>query len=115
MNEKIVLLSCPREGSDCKEHRMIINRDFYASQNYFMNKDYSRSILALKNAFLKTTELQDTSCMTCAQMFRNTITQSLEIIHHDLNYMTTGFFGNQRFNSSLKLADTVLKEIKQEE
>jgi hypothetical protein len=115
MNEKFVLVSCPIEGNDCKEHRMVINRDFYASQDYFQNKDYSRSILALKNAFHKTSELQKTSCFKCAEMFRNTITQSLEYIHDDLNYMSSGLFGNNRFHSSLKLAGNVLKEIKKAE
>jgi len=114
MKDKIVLLSCPVEGNECKEHRMIINRDFYDSQIFFLNKDYSRSILALKNAFQKTSELQKTSCHSCAEMFRNTITQSLENIHSDLNYMTTGMFSNHRFHSSLKLAGSVLKEIKSE-
>jgi hypothetical protein len=114
MNEKIVLVNCPIEDSECKENRLVINRDFYESQNYFLNKDYSRSILALKNAFIKTTELQKTSCLNCAKLFRNTITQSLEYIQDDLNYMSTGFLGKNRFNSSLKLAGTVLKEMKKE-
>lgn len=114
MNEKIVLVSCPFDGNDCKEHRMVINRDFYASQNYLVNKEYSRSILALKNAFHKTNELEKSTCVNCAKMFRTSITQSLENIHDDLQYMTSGFFGNRRFHPSLILAVNVLKEMKNE-
>jgi hypothetical protein len=112
MNEKIVLVSCPREGNECKEHRFIINRDFYESQNYFLNKDYPKSILALKTAFQRTTELQETSCSNCAEMFRNTITQSMELLYNDLHYMSKGFFGKRRFHYSLQLADLTLKEMK---
>lgn len=115
MNEKIELLSCPLDGINCKEHRMVINRDFYESQDYLLNKDYPRSILALKNAFHKTAELQKASCLNCAELFRNTITQSLENIHDDLHLMSTGMFGNNRFHSSLELAGSVLKEMKQAE
>jgi len=112
MNEKIELLRCPMDGINCREHRRVINRDFYESQDYLLNKDYPRSILALKNAFHKTTELQKTSCLSCAELFRNTITQSLENIHDDLHLMSTGLFGHNRFHSSLKLAGNVLKEMK---
>lgn len=115
MKEKIILVSCPIDGNDCKEHRRLINQDFSASQNYFLNKDYSRSILALKNAFYKANELQESSCLNCAKMFRHSITQSLENIHNDLNYMASGFFGNQKFQSSLMLAGNILKEMRKEE
>ena len=112
MNEKIELVGCPLGGTNCKEHRKIINRDYYASQNYFLNKEYSRSILALKDAFQKTTDIQETSCLRCAELFRDTITQSLENIHDDLHRMSTGIFGSNRFHSSLQLAVSVLKEMK---
>lgn len=112
MNDKIVLVSCPREGNECKEHRFIINRDFYESQNYFLNKDYPKSILALKSAFQRTAELQKTSCFTCAEMFRSTITRSMEYLYEDLHYMSKGFLGKNRFHTSLQLADMTLKEMK---
>ena len=115
MNERIELVSCPLEGSNCKEHRMVINREFYASQNFFHNKDYSRSILALKIAFDKTFEIQKTSCLNCAELFRKTITQSLENIHDDLYKMSKGIFATKRYNSSLELAGNVLNEMKRVE
>jgi hypothetical protein len=114
MNGKIVLVNCPIENIECKKNRLVINRDFYASQNYFLNKDYHGSILALKNAYYKTTELHSTSCFNCAELFRSTITQSLEYIQEDLFKMSTGFFKAKRFQSSFELAGTVLEEMKKE-
>jgi hypothetical protein len=115
MNNKIELLRCPLDGINCKEHRMVINQEFYASQDYLLNKDYPRSILALKNAFHKTSELEKASCLNCAALFRSTITKSLENIHEDLRFMSTGIFSTKRFNSSLALAGTVLNEMKNTE
>ncbi|MBA4411467.1 MAG: hypothetical protein Q8S54_04090 [Bacteroidota bacterium] len=114
MNDKIELLKCPKEGIGCEDHRLVINRDYCASQNYMHDKDYSRSILALKNAFHKTTELNETSCLNCARLFRSTITESLEYIHEDLLNMSTGILGTKRFQSSFELAVNVLMEMKRE-
>jgi len=112
MNDKIELISCPRQGTECQHHRVVINRDFHESQTFLLNKDYSNSILALKDAYHKTTELHTTSCHSCAELFRLSITKSLENIHADLHKMSTGMFGTKRFRSSLELAGVVLSEIK---
>lgn len=112
MKNKIELVSCLRNGSECREHRYFINSRFNDSYTYFQNKEYSRSILALKNAYLKTTELQTSSCVKCANLFRGAIIQSLEGIHYDLHKMTSGFFGTRRFRSSYELASDVLNEFK---
>ena len=112
MNNKIELVSCLRNGSECREHRHFINLHFNDSLTYLQNKEYSRSILALKNAYLKTTELQTSPCVKCADIFRGAIIQSLEGIHKDLHKMTSGFFGTRRFQSSYELASVVLKEFK---
>jgi hypothetical protein len=114
MNNKIELVSCLRNGDECAEHRFFINRHFNDSYDYLLNKDYSRSILALKSAYNKTNELQSSPCVKCAELFRDTITKSLEYIHQDLYKMSKSFFGARRFQSSFELAKVVLSEIKNE-
>ncbi len=110
--EKIEISGCPRNGINCVEHRSIINQKYIEADRHLQSKDYQRSIEALKNAYYKATDLKENTCQSCAELFRLTITQSLEEIHADLRKMTTGFFKSKRFKSSYELATTVLEEIK---
>lgn len=110
----IELESCPLEGKNCKEHRAFINRNLRVSLNHLLNKEYAQSIEELKRAYYKTTELNQPTCIQCAELFRSTITRSMEHIQEDLQKMSTGFFKVKRFNPSLEQATKVLKEIKKE-
>lgn len=109
---KIELLGCRRGGNNCIEHRAQINKNFQDSHAYYREKDYQRSIESLKNAFQKTTELEELSCLKCAEFFRSTITESLENIHDDLHKISTGLFKKKRFQSSYVLAKDVLKDFR---
>lgn len=111
---KIELVGCPRGGTNCREHRMIINRYLHASRKFHINKDYRRSIEALKVAYNKTTDLQDPTCLNCAKLFRCMVTQSMENIHDDLHKMANGLFFRNRFRSSYEFARIVLDEFKTE-
>jgi hypothetical protein len=114
MSDKFEMVKCLREGRDCQEHRLVINRGFNESDIFLINKEYSMSILTLKDAYYKTTELQESSCAQCAELFRCTIRKSLEYIYDDLHRMTKGFFGTKRYQSSYELVCNVLEEIKAE-
>jgi len=109
---KLELVACPIGGHNCTEHRLIINKHLLASRNYHVNKDYNRSIEALKIAYNKTTDLQEPTCLNCALMFRCLVTQSLESIHDDLQKMASGLLFRKRFKSSYQLAKVVLAEFK---
>lgn len=108
----IELESCPLEGKNCKEHRAFINRNMRISLNHVLNKEYAQSIEELKSAYYKTTELNQPTCIQCAELFRATITRSMEHIQEDLHKMSTGFFKAKRFNSSLEHVNSVLKDFK---
>lgn len=112
--DKIELVNCPRGGHNCSEHRTIINKYLLASRKYHANKDYNRSIEALKVAYNKTTDLQEPTCLNCAVLFRCMVTQSLENIHDDLHKMAKGLFFRKRFESSYQMAKIVLEEFKVE-
>ena len=114
-SDKIELLGCQRGGISCLEHRNEINQRFRDSESYHRVKEYKRSIEALKCAFDKTTELQDDSCRQCADLFRSTITQSLENIHNDLQQMSSGLFRRKRHESSYNLARNVLNDFKKDQ
>jgi hypothetical protein len=109
----IELESCPKGGMNCTEHITLINKKMSKSRNLILNKDFERAIEELKIAYFKTTDLAEPSCLKCAELFRSTITKSLEVIQKDLQKMTTGIFKAKRFNSSYELATNVLKEFKE--
>ena len=109
---KIQMVSCPLDNKLCVENLSAINKYYRESNDYHLKKDYPRSIEALKLAFNLTYEINNSSCLKCAELFRSTIISSLENIHLDLERMTTGLFKSKRFQSSLELATLVLDELK---
>lgn len=110
----IELVSCPIEGTNCKDHRKLINKSMLESRRHLLDKDYSQSIQELKNAFNNTAELDQSACFQCAKLFRSTITQSVEVIHEDLQKMSSGIFGSKHYQSSYLMAASVLSEFKKE-
>ncbi len=112
--DKIELVECKFGGHNCKDHLSEINKNFLDSGNYQRSKDYQRSIEALKNAYNLTFELQESSCIRCAELFRSTIIQSMENMSNELHRMSTGLFKTKRFESSYIMATNTLKDFKNE-
>ena len=109
--DKIELLSCPRNGRICQEHLAVVNKCYVVSEHYRKEKDYERSIDTLKSAFYKTTELVELPCSKCASLFRSTITESLENIQNELENMSTGIFGKKRYQTGYHHAGKVLRDF----
>jgi hypothetical protein len=112
--DKIELLGCKTGGYDCRNCLTEINDLFRKSDDNYQEKDFFNSIEALEMAFYKTYELQEVSCLKCAQLFRSTIIGSLENIHGELERMSTGFFRTRRNEASYIKACSVLKKFKKE-
>ena len=112
--DPIELIFCPqdREGSNCKEHRAVINQSMLASRRHVLDKEYQVSIAELKTAFYKTVELKEATCQRCADFYRSTITQSLEQIHDDLRKMSGGIFRGKHYKASFEQASEVLEEFR---
>ncbi len=111
---KIELLSCPHGGNSCNKHLSTINHSFVESRAYRKDKDFTRSIYALQDAYVETSELKDSKCSKCTSLFRATITQSLEKIHDELQGMSTGIFKTNKYQTSCMLAGSVLDNVKNE-
>lgn len=109
--DKIELVSCPRKKMICREHLSAVNKCFVQSEQYFIDKEFQRSIEILKSAFYKTTELDEPVCSNCAKLFRSTINDTMENMHYELEKMTSGFFGNKRYKSTCQQAAIVLEEF----
>ncbi|MDO8929825.1 MAG: hypothetical protein Q7W54_12665 [Bacteroidota bacterium] len=112
-HECIELVSCRFDGTNCMAQRALINKKMLTLRRLWLNKNYEHSIAELKSAFYNTDELDQSTCLQCAKLFRSTITRSLENIHEDLHKMTTGFFNIQHYQSHYELATNVLKEFKE--
>jgi len=112
-HECIELVSCHFDGTNCMAQRALINKKMLTSRRLWLNKNYEHSIAELKSAFYNTEELDQSTCLQCAQLFRSTITRSMENIHGDLQKMTTGLFNIEHYQSDYELATIVLKEFKE--
>ncbi len=110
--KKIELLNCPQGGEKCKKHLTIINENYIKSYRYHRDKNFQKSIEALKTAFYETNQLKDASCLNCVHFFKNTITHTLENIHDELHIMSSGFFKTSRFQSSFLEAGNVLNDFR---
>jgi len=109
---KIEMVSCPLQKELCVDHLIVINKFYDESNIFHITKDYPKSIEALKLAYNSTYEINNSSCLKCADLFRSIIISTLEKIHSELEGMTSGLFKSKRFQPSLVLAALVLEELR---
>lgn len=110
--KKFELVSCPLNGLYCKNIVAAMNKDYVESEAAHLNKEYDKSLDALKNAYNKTMELPESPCSSCASNFRSAINDSVENIHSELKSMSKGLFSTNRYQSSCEKAEQVLNEFK---
>lgn len=114
VESKFKLISCPRDGKNCKNHLNSINKNYLESDIHFQNKEYLESINALNSAFTKTFELNKETCEQCAKTFRYTIIQTLQSIHSELYDMSNGLFKTNRYKSSYIFAGNILNNLRKQ-
>lgn len=109
--DKIQVVNCPLKELKCKNYLSVINKNYKQSEIFLLDKDYQRSIEALKSAFYKITDFNELSCLKCAELFRSTILDSIKNIHFELEKITTGFLGKKHYHQSYIFAGQILKEL----
>lgn len=114
-NLKIDLLECSNGGDTCKNQLAEINKSYNASIYHQYEKNYLESINILINAYEKTKELKQHSCIRCTAFFRSTIIESLKVIHTELQKMSSGVLRNKRYQEIYETADNILKNWQQEQ
>ncbi len=110
--DKIELVSCKLKDLQCEKLIPVINESYVEVTQFRLDKDYQRSIEALKNAYFKTLELKQSSCFKCADFFRSMIIESLENIYLELEKLNTGYYRKNHFQTSYVTAGIVIDEIK---
>lgn len=109
--DKIQVVNCPLKELKCKDYLSVINKNYKQSELFRIDKDYQRSIEALKSAFYKITDFNELSCLNCAELFRSTIMDSIKNIHSELEKITTGFLSKKHYQQSYIFASQILKEL----
>ena len=112
MKDKIELLVCNSGSQKCKEHLLIINKCYIDANDFHLQKDYMNSIESLKNAFFNTSDLKETTCLKCADLFRSAITESLENLNYELQKLTTGLIRNNRYQFCYQQSSALLNDLK---
>jgi hypothetical protein len=109
--EKIELVSCPLREMMCNVHLSSVNKSYAEAEQYRKEKNFNSSIETLKSAFYKNLELMEHPCTKCVCHYHTSIIDSLENIHDELEKLTSGIFGNKRFQSVYLKAINVKKEF----
>lgn len=110
--DKIELVSCEALTKKCNKHLIMVNACFRESDNFRRDKDFGRAIEALKNAYMVTFDLTESSCFSCGELFRSTILDSLENINNELKHLSKGLLKRKRFQSSYQMCADVISELK---
>ena len=110
--DKIELLNCDSINKKCQMHLKLVNNSFKISDVCRRDKNFSHAVEVLKSAYITTFELTEPSCIKCGELFRSTISESLENIHSELRKLSGGIIKRKRFQSSYQFADNVLNELK---
>ncbi|MGD9931682.1 MAG: hypothetical protein AB7U05_16810 [Mangrovibacterium sp.] len=110
----IQLVSCPRNGVNCSEHRKGINQSLLLAQKCRIDKEYHKSVGEMKEAYLMAGSLSGEQCRQCSQLFQEAILNSLKQMTSELEKMTSGVFPGDRFHASYRVATSTLNELEQQ-
>lgn len=109
---KIELVSCKANGHRCKSHLQIINESWSESIRLRRDKDYAKSVETLKHAYYATFDLNQDTCVKCAELFRTIILESIEGTYKELDRLSKSFFRKKHFQYSYKVVGDILEELK---
>ncbi len=111
--DKIELVNGEALTKKCSKYLSLVNVSFRESDYFRRDKDFDRAIEALKDAYIATFDLTESTCLRYGQLFRSTILESLENIHAELKYLSKGIIiKRKRFQSSYETAVNTLEELK---
>jgi len=111
--DHIKLDFCAEGGNKCRNQMALMNEDLLLARRLIENKEFTRGIKLIEEAYNSTFELKEQQCLGCADLFRATITHSLNTMIQDLEQMTKGFLGSKKFLPEVERAKKVLQELKE--
>lgn len=111
IKEKIELADCPLKVMMCEVHLTSIYLSLLETEKYRTLKKYEKSIETLKNAFDKTTELQNNPCTKCANHYRSNIIEKMETIIDEIRNNSNGIFRKKIQHPTYIKALEILREM----
>lgn len=109
---KIELLSCPKDGINCDTQRSYMNLNLFMANEYFKSKEYHIGINCLKEAYNSTFQLQKNSCLNCSQLFRDTIADTCAENEKEMRKMSGSFFRKRKHKHYHNLFKQLSEKIK---
>jgi hypothetical protein len=111
-NEDIIKLEyCKDKGESCNSQMKMMNSNLLLARKLIEQKEYSRALQEIKLAFTSTYQIKPEHCQKCAELFRDTILNSLKKIISDLKKLTSGFFAKKNYKFDLQEAENLLREL----
>ena len=108
---KFQICYCPQSVKSCDSILNKINESFLEFSIFQRNKEYSRGINSLQNAFYFADSIQKSDCGKCKKAIKNSIIETLNNLCSELKYMSSGFFTKKRYQESSILADKLFKKL----
>lgn len=111
--DKFTLVSCNINNSHCHYVLKDINRLYAESELARINNEYLRSVDFLQEAYNKTRELNESSCIKCVNLFQSNINQTLKIMKDELNKMSHGLLGSRNYQLAYRKLCNLEQKVSQ--
>lgn len=114
-NEAIIRLEyCKDKGDACNSQMKTMNGNLLLARKLIEKKEYTRALQEIKYAYNSTYLIKPEQCQKCAQLFRDTIINSLKQLITDLKKMTSGLFARKVYKFDLQEAEKLLQDLENE-
>lgn len=111
--DKFNLIKCHLEKNYCHNILKGVNRLYAESELARINNEYLRSVDFLQEAYYKTKELKESSCVKCVNLFQSNINQTIEIMKDELNEISHGFFSKKNYQLAYSRLCDLEKQVNQ--
>ena len=111
--DKFNLIKCHLEKNYCHNILKEVNRLYAESELARINNEYLRSVDFLQEAYYKTKELKESSCVKCVNLFQSNINQTIEIMKDELNEISHGFFSKKNYQLAYSRLCDLEKQVNQ--
>ena len=111
--DKFSLISCHLGNDYCNDVLKDINRLYAESEISRINNEYLKSVEVLHEAYNKTKELNESSCIKCVHLFQSNINQTLDLMKKEIEQLTSGIFGKKNYDKAYERLCDLEKMINQ--
>lgn len=108
---KFELVGCPVSGIYCSSILPEINALYDEAESAHINKEYQNAVELLKKAYLKTFELNESTCSACVNMFQSSIKNTMVNMQNEVKDMSFSFFCKKQYEPVYRRLVNCIKKI----